>query len=260
MADVHDHRAMDQFHSARVCIAWRSPRLRCRRVSPIRFSLTGAARDCGAPSERPVRRAAKRKTLFIMLIRRLRARRVFHPPCVMTAPAHAGGARREISGAGEEAGRARVFLYPCTELRRCGRQLDALIEGGTDHPGRSFLGPQWPANLGSVSWRWLCRLKGASCEKAGIFASAFQRVAMPQNLPFADLAVLPAGLRRRVYCGHPLEGAAGCVTRAWSIMWQWRPWLGRLRWVISRPQVRNMDLHSVHGDEARWRRSRDPQR
>ena len=126
----------------------------------------------------------------------------------MTAPAHAGGARREISGAGEEAGRARVFLYPCTELRRCGRQLDALIEGGTDHPGRSFLGPQWPANLGSVSWRWLCRLKGASCEKAGIFASAFQRVAMPQNLPFADLAVLPAGLRRRVYCGHPLDRAS----------------------------------------------------
>ena len=31
LADVHDHRAMDQFHSARVCIAWRSPRLRCRR-------------------------------------------------------------------------------------------------------------------------------------------------------------------------------------------------------------------------------------
>jgi hypothetical protein len=30
-----------------------------------RFLLTGAARDCVAPSERPVRRAAKRKTLFI---------------------------------------------------------------------------------------------------------------------------------------------------------------------------------------------------
>jgi hypothetical protein len=37
-------------------------------------------------------------------------------------------------------------------------------------------------------------LKGASCEKAGIFASAFQRVAMLQNLPFANLAVLPAGV------------------------------------------------------------------
>ena len=105
------------------------------------------------------------------------------------------------------------------------RQLDALIEGGTDHPGRSFLGPQWPANLGSVSWRWLCRLKGASCEKAGIFASAFQRVAMPQNLPFADLAVLPAGLRRRVYCGHPLDALPG-GTRARSIAWQLRRGLG----------------------------------
>ena len=93
MADVHDHRAMDQFHSARVCIAWRSPRLRCRRVSPIRFSLTGAARDCGAPSERPVRRAAKRKTLFIMLRDRKyrRSRRQVTAPasCVLadwTAP------------------------------------------------------------------------------------------------------------------------------------------------------------------------------
>src|SRR3954454_24642019 len=70
----------------------------------------------------------------ILLIRRLRARGVFHPPYVMTAPAHAGGARREISGVGEEARRARVFLCPCTELRCCGRQLDTLIEGGTDHP------------------------------------------------------------------------------------------------------------------------------
>ena len=52
-------------------------------------------------------------------------------------------------------------------------------------------------------------MKGASCEKAGIFASAFQRVAMLQNLPFADLAVLPAGLRRRVCRGHPFDGAAG---------------------------------------------------
>ena len=62
-----------------------------------------------------------------------------------------------------------------------GRQLAALIEGGADHPGRSFLGPQWPDNLGSVSWRWLCRLKWASSEKAGIFAFAFQSVAVPQT-------------------------------------------------------------------------------
>ena len=74
-----------------------------------------------------------------------------------------------------------------------GRQLAALIEGGADYPGRSFLGPQRPPNFGSVSWRWLCRLKRPSGEKAGIFACAFQSVAMPQNLPFADLAVLPAG-------------------------------------------------------------------
>ena len=78
------------------------------------------------------------------------------------------------------------------------RQLAALIEGGADHPGRSFLGPQRPPNFGSVSWRWLCRLKWASGEKAGLFACAFQRVAIVQNLPFADLAVLPAGLLRRV--------------------------------------------------------------
>src|ERR1700730_573856 len=86
----------------------------------------------------------------ILLIRRLRAaRRVFH--CVMTAPAHAGGARREISGAGEEAGRARVFLYPCTELRRCGRQLDARIEGGTDHLGRSSGPLIWGVSAGGGS-------------------------------------------------------------------------------------------------------------
>jgi hypothetical protein len=41
-------------------------------------------------------------------------------------------------------------------------------------------------------------LKWASSEKAGVFVCAFQRVAMLQNLPFADLAVLPAGLLRRV--------------------------------------------------------------
>jgi hypothetical protein len=52
--------------------------------------------------------------------------------------------------------------------------------------------------MGGLSWRWLCRLKGASSEKAGIFASAFQNVTMPQDRPFADLAVLPAALRRRV--------------------------------------------------------------
>jgi hypothetical protein len=80
-----------------------------------------------------------------------------------------------------------------------GRQLAARIEGGADHPGCSFLGAQWPPNLGSLSWRWLSWLKVASGEKAGIFAFAFQSVAMGQNLPFADLAVLPAG----VFCaGH----------------------------------------------------------
>ena len=31
-----------------------------------------------------------------------------------------------------------------------------------------------------VSWRWLCRLKWASSAKAGIFAFAFQSVAVPQ--------------------------------------------------------------------------------
>jgi hypothetical protein len=40
-------------------------------------------------------------------------------------------------------------------------------------------------------------LKGASGEKAGIFVSAFQCVAMPQNLPLPDLAVLPAGVLPR---------------------------------------------------------------
>jgi hypothetical protein len=77
------------------------------------------------------------------------------------------------------------------------RKSLALIEGGADHPDRSFLGPQWPPNLGGLSWRWLCRLKGASGEKVGIFVSAFQSVAMPQNLSFADLAVLPVGVLRR---------------------------------------------------------------
>jgi hypothetical protein len=33
----------------------------------------------------------------------------------------------------------------------------------------------------------------------GIFVSAFQSVAMPQNLSFADLTVLPAGVLR---CGR----------------------------------------------------------
>jgi hypothetical protein len=37
-------------------------------------------------------------------------------------------------------------------------------------------------------------LKEASGEKAGIFVSAFQCVAMPQKLLFLDLAVLPAGV------------------------------------------------------------------
>jgi hypothetical protein len=40
-------------------------------------------------------------------------------------------------------------------------------------------------------------LKGASSQKAGILVSAFQSVAMPQKLPFLDLAVLPAGVLRR---------------------------------------------------------------
>jgi hypothetical protein len=78
-----------------------------------------------------------------------------------------------------------------------GRQLAALIEGGADHPGRSFLGPQWPDNLGSVSWRWLCRLKWASSEKAGIFAFAFQSVAVPQTCRlWIWLFCLPGFLRR----------------------------------------------------------------
>jgi hypothetical protein len=65
-----------------------------------------------------------------------------------------------------------------------------LIEGGADHPGRSFLGPQWPDNMGSVSWRWLCRLKWASSEKAGIFAFAFQSVAVPQTGPSIDWGIM----------------------------------------------------------------------
>jgi hypothetical protein len=70
-------------------------------------------------------------------------------------------------------------------------------ERGADHPGHGFPGPRRPPNLGGLSWRWLCRLKGASDEKAGIFASAFQTVTMPQKLPFLDLAVcLPGFLRR----------------------------------------------------------------
>ena len=56
LADVHDHRVMDQLHSACVCIAWRSPRLRSRRVSRIRFSLTGALATA-EPPRRAVRPA-----------------------------------------------------------------------------------------------------------------------------------------------------------------------------------------------------------
>jgi hypothetical protein len=41
-------------------------------------------------------------------------------------------------------------------------------------------------------------LKAASGEKASIFTSAFQSVAMGQNLPFADLAVLPVGVRAAI--------------------------------------------------------------
>ncbi len=82
-----------------------------------------------------------------------------------------------------------------------GQQLTALLKGSADQPSRGFLGVQWPANLGSLSWRWLWRLKAASGEIPGIFASAFQRVAMGQKLPFADLAVLPAGVRRRGWMG-----------------------------------------------------------
>ena len=94
-----------------------------------------------------------------------------------------------------------------------GRQLAALIEGGADHPGHSFLGPQWPPNLGGLSWRWLCRLKGASSEKAGIFVSAFQSVAMPQKLPFLDLAVLPAGVSAPRWDAGDAAGRR-CVRRA----------------------------------------------
>src|ERR1700687_1983596 len=58
-------------------------------------------------------------------------------------------------------------------------------------------GPQWPDNFGSVSWRWLCRLKWASSEKAGIFAFAFQRVAVPQTCRlWIWLFCLPGFLRR----------------------------------------------------------------
>jgi DNA invertase Pin-like site-specific DNA recombinase len=41
----------------------------CRPVSPIRFLLTGAAPYLGAPTVRLVRRAAKRKTLYIIRYR-----------------------------------------------------------------------------------------------------------------------------------------------------------------------------------------------
>jgi hypothetical protein len=47
----------------------------------------------------------------------------------------------------------------------------------------------------------LCQLKRPSGEQAGIFTSAFQSVAMPQNLPFADLAGLPAGFGAAVGIG-----------------------------------------------------------
>ena len=62
----HGIRALDpsapRHVSARITRRW--PRLRCGRVSPIRFSLTGAAPSSRAPADRPRRRAAKRKTLF----------------------------------------------------------------------------------------------------------------------------------------------------------------------------------------------------
>jgi hypothetical protein len=110
----------------------------------------------------------------------------------------------------------------------CDRQLLALLEGGADPLGHSFPGPQWPPNLGGLSWRWLCRLKGASSEKAGIFVSAFQSVAMPQTLPFLDLAVLPAGVLRRgrtrsVLKAMPVHEE---MQRDAAIIWQSRRWFG----------------------------------
>ena len=44
-----------------------------------RFSLTGAAPDRGALSARPVRRAAERKTLFIIICRDARSRGLGRP-------------------------------------------------------------------------------------------------------------------------------------------------------------------------------------
>ena len=114
--------------------------------------------------------------------------------------------------------------------------LRRRANGGEDLPGLECLaaeattGLQSRSNLGSASWRWLCRLKRPSGEKAGIFASAFQRVAMPQNLPFVDLAVLPAGVSApRSDAGNAairFEGDVGCVTKGAAIMWQLRRWLG----------------------------------
>ena len=73
--------------SARITRRW--PRLRCGRVSPMRFSLTGAAPSSRAPADRPRRRAAKRKTLFIML--RDRKYRHSHRQVAMAGGAAAAG-------------------------------------------------------------------------------------------------------------------------------------------------------------------------
>jgi len=72
-------------------------------------------------------------------------------------------------------------------------RLTAVLENRADHPGRSFPGPQRPLDLGSPSWRCLSRLKAASGKKAGLFASAFQRVEEGVAGRFADLSDLPAG-------------------------------------------------------------------
>ena len=40
---------------------------RGQRLSPTRFSLTGADSDSGASVAEPVRRAAKRKTLYVII-------------------------------------------------------------------------------------------------------------------------------------------------------------------------------------------------
>jgi len=42
------------------------PQLRCERVSPTRFSLTGAAFSYGAPAERSVRPHRQAKTLYVI--------------------------------------------------------------------------------------------------------------------------------------------------------------------------------------------------